>query len=328
MRKIGESIRDKRVKFKPGLQKKFLEEVKEKSGLTWNQLAKKLNICMHTIMLDWKNEKSTVPYKIVKRLIKEYSFKSWKDVETNWIEEILSEDWRQKVIEERIKKIIKIPEKSENFAEILGIILGDGHLERKTLTITGNCDEIEYYTYLKKKIKEIFGLDSNTLKSKNQNAIQLKVHSVELTKFLIVNSFVLGDKIKNKASLPNWIFEKKEFIYGALRGLFDTDGGIYQKQKGYKRAIIEFQTDSPYIRKDIFKMLKEIGFISSKSSGNIRIQNQNEIKKFFSVVGSANPKNIIRYNYFIQTGEIPLKEKLKKEITNLKTENPFKAALV
>lgn len=328
MRNVGESIIDKRIKFRVGLQKEFLRKIKEKSGLTWNSLAKKLNISEHTLRVDWQNEKSTFPYSIAKQLIKKYPFEKWEKIEKDWVEKILPPNWRTELIINKQKKKITIPENSEDVAELFGVILGDGHLERKTLTITGNFNEIEHYNYLKKKIKEIFRLDIVISKIKKQNSIQLKIHSVELIKFLRDNSFVLGNKIKNRESLPSWIFKRREFIYGALRGLFDTDGGIYQKQKKYKRAIIEFQTNSPFIRKDIYEMLKRTGFKPSKSSGNIRIQNQDEVKKFISVIGCANPKNIIRCKYFIETGEIPLKEKIREDIINLKVERPFKAALV
>ena len=104
--------------------------------------------------------------------------------------------------------------------------------------------------------------------------------------------------------------------------------GIYQKQKKYKRAIIEFQTESPYIRKDLFELIEKAGFKPSKSDVNVRIQNQKEVREFLAKVGCSNPKNIIRCKYFIESGEIPLKEKLKKEIISLKVEKPFKAALV
>lgn len=328
MRNIGESIIDKRVKFKIGLQKEFLRKVKIRGNLTWASLAKKLGVSEHTVRVDWQEEKSKLPYKITKKLARDYPFENWKKIEKEWIEEVLPINWRVNFLANKQTKKIIIPKDNEDVAEILGVILGDGHLERKTLTITGNSYEIEHYNYLKNKIKNIFGLDSTISKIKKHNSIQLKVHSVELIKFLIANSFVLGNKIKNKESLPRWIFEREEFIYGTLRGLFDTDGGIYQKQKRYKRAIIEFQTDSPYIRKDIFEMLRGVGFTPSKSSGNIRIQDQEEVKRFFSVVGSFNPKNIIRYRHFIKTGKIPLKEKLVKDIINLKIEEPFKAALV
>ena len=138
----------------------------------------------------------------------------------------------------------------------------------------------------------------------------------------------MGNKIKNKESLPRWIFEKTEYINGALRGLLDTDGGIYLKQKKYKRAIIEFQTTSPYIRKDIFEMLRKIDLNPSKSATNVRIQDQSEVKIFLSRIGCTNPKNIIRTKHYLEKGIIPKKERLKKEIKSFKVAQPFKASLV
>lgn len=217
--------------------------------------------------------------------------------------------------------------------------MGDGHLENKTLTITGNSLEKEHYDYISKKIKNLFGLKSNIRNLKNQNAMQLRVHSTELIKYLQKNGMVVGNKIKNKASLPKWIFKKERFIYATLRGLFDTDGGVYYKQKKYKRAIIEFQTKSPYIFKDIISLLQKTKFIYSKSSTssgfvkesfttNIRIQHQEDVKRFMRLIGSANPKNIIRYEHFIKKGFIPLKERLNKDISSYKRNLPFKAALI
>lgn len=328
MRKVGESMKEDRLKFKKGLQKKFLNKIKEKSGLTWENLAKKLNICTHTLMFDWQSEKSTLPLRITKKLLEDYPFEKWDEIEKKWIQRILSKNWGQELSGGLNKKEIKIPLRSEELAELFGVILGDGHLERKTLIITGNSYEREHYNYLQNQFRKLFGLESKIYKLKNGNTIQLKINSTELIKFLIDNSFVLGNKIKNKESLPLWIFEKKEFVSGALRGLFDTDGGIYQKQKKYKRAIIEFQTKSPYIRKDLFSLIKIIELTSSKSSFNVRVQNQEEVLKFFQIVGSSNPKNIVRYNYFVKTGEIPLREKLIKDILSIKVKKPLKAALV
>ncbi len=328
MRKVGESIKEERLKFKKGLQQKFLEKIKEKSGLNWEELSKKLNLCRNTIAFYWRKEISTIPLSFAKKLIEEYPFEKWENIKLNWVEKILSRNWGQEFSGELNKKRITLPKKSEDLAELFGVILGDGHLDRKVLIIAGNFDEKEHYVYLTKKIKQLFSLDSKIFKIKNQNSIQLRVNSIELIKFLRNNSFVLGNKIKNKESLPKWIFEKPEFICGALRGLLDTDGGIYQKQKKYKRAIIEFQTKSPYIRENICSLIKAINLTPSKSSVNVRIQNQNEVKNFLSKVGCANPKNIIRCQYFLNTGKIPLKKKLKKEIVSLKIEKPFKAALV
>lgn len=328
MRDVGQSIKDRRLKLKKGLQREFFNQIKKISNLTWRELAIKIGISGHTLMVDWRQEKSTIPYTMTRNLLKKYPFEDWKVIESNWIEKILPEDWRQKKLAEKIKKKINIPEKSESLAEIFGVVLGDGHLERKTLTITGNAYEMSHYLYLSKKFKELFGLSPKIFKLKNQNTINLKINSVELISFLLDNNFVLGNKIKNRGNFPNWIFEKQLYVCGALRGLFDTDGGIYQKQKNYKRAIIEFQTKSPSIRESIHNLLNKINFKSSKSSSNVRIQNQKEVLNFFKIVGSSNSKNIIRYKHFIKNGTIPLKQDLIKESISLRIKEPFKAALV
>src|SRR3989344_9379399 len=185
MRKIGESIKEERIRFKRGLQTKFLERIKEKSGLSWEQLSEKLNLARNTLCFYWRREKHTLPLSFAKKLLKEYPFEKWENIEKNWIEKILSKNWGQNLSGERNKKEIKTPPKSGELAEIFGIILGDGHLDRKVLTIAGNSDEWEHYIYLNKKIKELFGLDSKIFKIKNQNSMQLRVNSTELIKFLM-----------------------------------------------------------------------------------------------------------------------------------------------
>ena len=328
MRGVGKSIKDERLKFRKGLQRMFLRKIKKKSGLTWQSLAKGMGVCEHTLMWDWQSEKMTIPKTVAQELFRKYPFEKWNVIKKYWIEKILSKNWGQEKSGDQNEKTIKIPNKDEYLAEILGIILGDGHLERKTLTITGNSYEINHHFYFAKLIKKLFGLNTCTFKLKNANCIQSKVYSTKFIEFLIENGMVSGNKISNGAALPKWIFKNKKFIFGALRGLIDTDGGIYFKQKKYKRAFIEFQTKSPYIRSNLISLIKGAGLSPSKSSNNVRIQNQNEVKEFFKLIGSSNPKNIIRYKYFIEDNFIPLKERFNENVLNVKINKPFKAALV
>lgn len=339
MRRRGQCIIDRRVRFKKGLQKLFIREVKKKSGLTWKALADSINLSEYTLRVEWQKERSTIPYKIAYSLLKAHPFEEWETIRSKWVEKILPANWGQKSAGGKNKKKIKIPEKSEELAELLGVILGDGHLEEGELTITSEFPyEKNHLDYISEQIKKLFGIDSKIFMSyTNKNTIILDCYSSELIKFLKNNSLTVGNKIKNGAQLPPWILEKKEFIYGALRGLIDTDGGIYHKQKNYKRAIIEFQTNSPIISKDIIALLKKINFVSSKSTNksgflkrnsfNVRIQNQNEVHSFFKLIGSSNPKNIERYKYFIKKGYIPPKKELKGVITSFKEPLPFRTQL-
>ena len=328
MRKQHERIIEPRAKFKNGLQTRFILIIKQKSGLTWNALAENLKVSEYTIRHDWRTEQSTIPLNYAKKIFEIHPFEQWATIEKELITEILPQNWGQIKAGGKYKKIIKIPEKSEELAELFGIILGDGHLDSHTLTITGHQYEKEHHRYISRMINKLFDLNTCVYESKRCKATHLKTNSVELIKFLQANSFIVGDKIKNKEELPRWIFEKNEYVFGALRGLLDTDGGIYQKQKGYKRAIIELQTESPQIRANMFELCRKAGFNPSKSDVNVRIQDQKEVRKFLFLVGCANPKNIMRCKYFIKTGEIPLKEQIWREIVGLQVEKPFKAALI
>ena len=156
----------------------------------------------------------------------------------------------------------------------------------------------------------------------------MNTYSMVLIRFLQKHGLTVGNKIKNKASFPEWIFKNRKFASAGLRGLFDTDGGIYEKQKGYSRAVIEFQTKSPYINRDIIRLIDILGFKSSKGDSllNIRIQNQEDIHKFFRIVGSSNIKNIIRYREFMRTGTVPRRLEVIKLMKNFNVNLPFKAA--
>ena len=324
MRRQGQVIREKRFKFKKYLQGKFIDIIKKGSKLTWIELANKLDLHPHTIRVDWYKENSTIPYGKIKELIKLYPFIDLNELKTKWVECELPCNWGQRKAGEIRKKIIQIPTQSKELAELFGVILGDGYVGEKELVISSNSLEKAHVNYISRKIYTLFGLKPKIFLSyNNKNNLLTDVYSKNLIEFLKSNNLKIGNKIKNKNSLPQWIFKNKEFMRGALRGFFDTDGGIYHKQKKYKRAIIEFQTHSPYIREDIIKILKKLNFRSSKSTFNIRIQNQDEIHKFFREIGSANPKNIVRYKSFLNKQYVPNTKEIKYKVKNFKGDLPY-----
>lgn len=330
MRRQGEYIIDKRLRFKKGLQKKFIQQIKIGSKKSWLELSRYLDLHPYTLRVDWYTEKRTMPKKKAQRLLKLYPFEDWKMITKHWILEELSPKWGQLKGGGRNKKEIKIPSKDLKLAEFIGCALGDGHLDKKEFTLSSDSTQEHYVSYISKLVNKLFGLDSKIfLNPSNKNNLFMDIYSIELVGFLQKNVFPVGNKIENKASFPKWIFKNTDMASAALRGLFDTDGGIYEKQKGYNRAIIEFQTKSPYIRKDIYKLLSILNFNSSKgNSYNIRVQDQNDVHRFFKIIGSSNLKNIIRYKEFVKTGTVPKRDKvinLMKKHTN-KINLPFKVS--
>lgn len=138
MRKQGYRILEKRAKFKKGLQRKFIVKAKQQSGLTWIDLANKLNVSEYTARVDWGTERTTIPLSYAKHLLAICRFEEWETIKKEWIVKILPKNWGQKASGELNKKTIRIPKKSEELAELFGVILGDGHVSAKSLVITGN----------------------------------------------------------------------------------------------------------------------------------------------------------------------------------------------
>lgn len=118
-------------------------------------------------------------------------------------------------------------------AELVGIILGDGHIHTKNnlITIVGSLEDLNYYqervTWL---FQSLFNKTPSIRRRKDRNAYYLMIYSKPILNFL-VNEIKLKRGTKSNASVPEAILSNKELIPYFLRGLFDTDGCIkFSKQ--------------------------------------------------------------------------------------------------
>lgn len=208
---------------------------------------------------------------------------------------------------------IKIPKLDENLGEFIGIVLGDGNIWNTTIEITLEYPwEIHYAIHVKNLVYTLFGKNA-TIRMKRGNSLGVMIYSKSIIEFLKNFGIKEGSKMKNRIKIPDEILNNKKALVGCIRGLVDTDGGIFFKQKRYKRALIEFKSFSEPLRKSFKIGLKKIGLTPSDSgSGKIavRIQTQEEIKEYIEIVGSSNKKNIIRFDTYIKTGVVPSKNEL------------------
>jgi len=217
-----------------------------------------------------------------------------------------------------MSKII-IPRLDENVGEFIGIFLGDGNIWNKTVEITLEYPwEIQYACYIQALIYKLFRKNA-TIGKQVSNALRVRIYSKEVIEFLKSFGIKGGNKITGKISIPQKIIKNKKALIGCIRGLVDTDGGIFFKQNGYKRALIEFKSFSKPLRKTFKEGLQKIGFTPSCSGSDriaVRVQTQEEIKKYIALVGSSNQKNIIRFEAYIKRGVVPSKNELRKMMTN------------
>ena len=111
-------------------------------------------------------------------------------------------------------------------AEFLGIILGDGNLNKKSncITIVGSLEDFYYHkNHVVPLIKSLFDINPKLRKRNDRNAYYIDFNSKNTMNYLTkVVGLVRGNKVN--AEIPKIIINNERLIPHFLRGLFDTDG--------------------------------------------------------------------------------------------------------
>ncbi|MHB8155599.1 MAG: hypothetical protein ACYDFR_06095, partial [Candidatus Omnitrophota bacterium] len=251
-----------RVKMANGLQTKFLNSVSKAMNSDWEEVSKIANVSSRTLF-DWRREKYKMSYETLIKLnriskveipkvtaiLSDY----WNvrkaglagGIERNRLYGNLgtvegrikggkisqyrfskNPEYARKV-GFNIRNTILSPKNSEFLAEFLGIALGDGGITNHQITISLNSKtEVVYADFIKKLIFDLFGIHS-TIKTGRDNSIRVIATGRNLVDFLLSRGLKIGNKIKQQIGVPRWILRNKLFMKSCLKGLIDTDGGIY-----------------------------------------------------------------------------------------------------
>lgn len=335
MAELIKNNRGKRVAFlKKGQQGEFILQSKKELGLTWEKFATVADTGTRN-MTDWKNEKSTMSLAAVQNICKarrcmapkniiikdlhwyvakaakaggEATYKKYKNVGGN--ESKRKERWREwweregKYKEDSITKQLSFrrPKYSEELAEFIGIVLGDGGISDRQITITlHRVDDKEYAEFVVKTIEKLFGVKPGVHCEKNALADDIVISRTGAVEYLEELGLKRGSKMRNQIDIPKWIKEDKKFLIACVRGLVDTDGSIFTHKymsggKRYAYKKLQFTSCSRPLARSVYGMLRDIGlkpgFYYKK---DIKVENKADMKQYFSLVGSHNPKHLKRY---------------------------------
>lgn len=332
------SNKSDRSGFKTGEQKAFLCECLFHSGLkNFTSFAKNNNLHPKTVS-EWKNEKYRMSHSLVQKLSKKYNVKipkSYSKVHSHDLKKIAGKKggravfekygrigvdpilrkrgWEKWWLKHGINKPnsilqqtkIYIPKHSSSVAEFFGIMLGDGGLTEYQTKVTLNSEsDASYVIYVKSLIYKLFKERASILKIKNAKASIVCVSRKELTTFLVKNGLCAGNKVKEQIDIPNWIKKNGNFLRFCVRGLYDTDGGVYfekhrYKDKEYSYIRFSFVNASKPLLKSVFKALQDLGIPSRLNiQRSVTIEGLRNVSKYFNLVGTSNPKHSLKYENF------------------------------
>lgn len=198
----------------------------------------------------------------------------------------------------------KKPSMSAKLAEFAGIMLGDGGISKYQLKITLHAkDDFPYSKFVVGLIKKLFRINPSIHFRPDCSVLNIEISRVGLVDFFTSNlGLKIGNKVKQQVGIPGWIMRKKELQIACVRGLIDTDGTVIthrykSKGKHYAYKKIGFTSRSFPIVESVHEILNESKIKNriAKDNYDVRIEAASDVKKYFDLFGSNNPKHLKRY---------------------------------
>jgi hypothetical protein len=326
-----------RVYLRQDEQAHFLQNVKEATGLTWNRIAEICGVERHTLRA-WRDETwhmshrallrlsrlSGVPVPSIVEIVSEKERRRRaatkgaharaaiygpvgtpegrsKGGRTTQKRRREHPEWYRGRFSTR--KPIRIPEKSPRLAEFVGIILGDGQISSLQVIVSNHAErEREYNAFVGELVHDLFALEaSQNLRPKN--SLNVVVSSIALVEYLETMGLHRGSKVARQAGVPAWIFEDIEYIRACTRGLMDTDGSIFLRRQRYRHheyrfLELHFSNHSQPLLVGMEQLLSHLRFTPKRSKRGVTMYRQDEIKRYFEIVGTHNPHHEGRYIRF------------------------------
>ncbi len=329
---------ENRYKLPAGIQNKYLIKVEEKSGLTGSELAKLFGIVGRSYR-DWKRDKFAINQKAVELIEKKYNLKF------PYSKEVALNNWRKIKIQAARKgginlfkmhgspatpegrskggiksianlkrngvipslKIYQLPTYSDDLAEYVGIMLGDGGVTSGQSAITLNSEaDHDYVKFVMNLGNKLFGEKPKAIKRKNSKAIVIYYNGVSLVRFLVKIGLKIGNKVKQQVGVPDWIKNSQEYKVACLRGLMDTDGGVFLHKykvngKEYKYKKICFSNRSIPLLLFVSHVLTELKLtpkvIDKVENKKVWLYNTNEVEEYLKIVGTHNSR-LLKHNSY------------------------------
>lgn len=327
---------DRLVFLQPGAQAAFITQAKEKLNTDWNELGKIAHAHPRSLR-DWTREKFHMSHESALLLEKESGVSLSRKVEIKkWTdhmrkagivegkariakygriaedEEYRKEQWRtwwdtegqylhNSIHNEPLP--FNIPQRSENLAEFVGIMLGDGGITPYQLAVTlHRYDDAAYSKFVKKLFLDLFHLRASRFSHKDALADSIVVSRSKLVEYVVKElGLHVGNKVRQQVDIPQWIKDDRKLLIACIRGLVDTDGCVFTHTyvvsgKNYSYKKLCFTNCSRPLLLSVFDGLHSLGMNPRIARDkDVRLDSKRDIQTYFQVIGSSNPKHLKRY---------------------------------
>jgi len=170
-------------------------------------------------------------------------------------------------------------ERGGDLAELIGVILGDGHIRKyprtEELSIFSNSKNAGFITRYGKLVEKIFNRKPAITKHSGKNCTRIRIYEKNISKRLCIP---FSPRLNKKLVIPSWILREKRYIIRYLRGLYEAEGSfcVHLPTNTYKFL---FSNKNSSLLNNVFRSLKILGFHPHLSNEQVQISKKLEVYK-------------------------------------------------
>lgn len=189
-------------------------------------------------------------------------------------------NWREKMKQRGIiKSNYPNIRKSGNLAELIGVVLGDGHIGKfprcEVLRILSNSNNRGFIKRYAGLVKEIFGKTPTVAKTKGYHCTAITIYEKNISKRLKIPS---GARKEKRIHVPRWISRRKNHVIRYLRGLYEAEG-CYCVHKPTSTYKFQFTNRNDSMLKNVKKLLIKLGYHPYVSNYQVQIARKKEVEQ-------------------------------------------------
>lgn len=193
--------------------------------------------------------------------------------------------WRKKMKKQgRILSVYSPFALSGDLAELIGVVLGDGHIEKfprtERLSIFSNANNKGFVERYERIVFAIFNKKPISSKRNESNCIKIDIYQKDIAKRLGIPS---GARKNISFQIPEWILENREYLKRYLRGLYEVEGSfsVHKPTCTYKFI---FKNTNNSLLDNVYGALKLLDFHPHRSIYQIQISRKEEVYRVQKVL--------------------------------------------
>jgi len=187
-------------------------------------------------------------------------------------------NWRQEAVRTgRIRTHFPALPQNGDLAEVIGVILGDGHIEKfprtERLLIFSNSNNRGFVKRYSDLVEKLFRKRPYVYKQSGQNCVRISIYENRISERLGIPT---GSRKNIPITVPGWVARKKPYIIRYLRGLYEAEGSYSIHKPTYTYKFV-FSNKNQFLLKNVSELLKVLGFSPHSDTLRVQLSRRNEV---------------------------------------------------